>query len=102
GGPRLVGFSLKGELALFVGGGLTPLEALQAATLNPAIAFERTADLGTVEPGKLADLVLLGADPLVSIENTERINAVIEDGGLYRRSELDKLLSEAERRAAIR
>jgi imidazolonepropionase-like amidohydrolase len=101
-GPRLVGFSLHRELATFVREGMTPLEALQTATLNPAIAFERIADMGTVETGKVADLVLLDANPLVNIENTQRINAVIEDGKLYRRSDLDKLLSKAERLAAVR
>ena len=99
-GPRLVAFSLHQELAVLVRAGLSPLEALQAATLNPAIAFHRTSDLGVVEPGKLADLVLLDANPLDHIENTQRINAVIETGKLYRRSDLDHLLSEAEHLAA--
>jgi len=101
-GPRLVGFSLHRELAVLVRAGLSPLEALQAATVNPAIALHRTGDLGSVEPGKIADLVLLDANPLADIENTQHINSVIEDGKLYRRSDLDKLLSEAEHLAAIR
>jgi imidazolonepropionase-like amidohydrolase len=101
-GPRLVGFSLHRELATFVRAGMTPLEALQTATLNPAVAFDRIADLGTVETGKVADLVLLDANPLANIENTQRINAVIEDGKLYRRPDLNKLLSEAEHLAAVR
>ena len=99
-GPRLVAFSLHQELAVFVRAGLSPLEALQTATLNPAIAFHRIGDLGAVEPGKLADLVLLDANPLDNIENTKHINAVIQDGKLYRRFDLDRLLSEAERLAA--
>ena len=99
-GPRLVAFSLHHELSVLVRAGLSPLEALQTATLNPAIAFHRAADLGVVEPGKLADLVLLDANPLDHIENTQRINAVIEDGRLYRHSDLDHLRSEAEHLAA--
>jgi hypothetical protein len=67
-----------------------------------ATAFHRTADLETVEPGKIVDLVLLDANPLPDIENTQHINSIIEDGKLYRRSDLDKLLSEAEHLAAIR
>jgi hypothetical protein len=99
-GPRLVGFSLHYELADLVRCGMSPLRALQSATLNPAIAFGRTADLGTVEPGKIADLVLLDANPLDHIENTQRIQAVFEDGKLYQRHDLDRLLTEAELLAA--
>jgi imidazolonepropionase-like amidohydrolase len=99
-GPRLVAFSLHQELVVLARTGLSPLEDLQTATLNPAIAFDRSADLGVVEPGKLADLVLLDANPLDRIENTQRIYAVIERGKLYRRSDLDHLLSEAEHLAA--
>jgi imidazolonepropionase-like amidohydrolase len=99
-GPRLVGFSLHRELVALVRAGLTPLEALQAATLNPAIAFGRTADLGAVEPGKLADLVLLDADPLQRIENTQRIAAVVAGGRLHDRAGLASLMRKAERLAA--
>jgi len=99
-GPRIPGFLLHHELAALVRAGLTPLEALQTATLNPAIAFHRESDLGAVEAGKLADLVLLDANPLEHIENTERIAAVVESGKLYRRPDLDRLLVEAERLAA--
>ena len=51
---------------------------------------------GTVEPGKLADLVLLEANPLEDISNTQRIRAVVADGRLYRRADLDRLLAEVE------
>jgi imidazolonepropionase-like amidohydrolase len=100
-GPRLVGFSLHRELAVLVSAGLSPLEALQTATLNPAAAFNRKTDLGVIEPGKLADLVLLDANPLERIENTAQINSVIQSGHLFRRSDLDHLLAEAERLAAM-
>jgi hypothetical protein len=98
-GPRLVGFSLHRELATLVRVGLSNLEALQTATLNPAIAFHRESDLGAAEVGKFADLVLLDANPLESIENTQRIYSVIARGRLFRRRELDSLMALAERLA---
>jgi len=93
------GFSLHEELALMVIGGLTPSEALRAATLNPArfLGLEKT--LGTIEPGKFADLVLLDADPLADIRNTQRINAVISNGRLLDRKALNKMLAQAEANA---
>lgn len=98
-GARLVGFSLQRELVVLVKAGLTPLESLQAATLNPAVAFGR-ADLGTVESGKLADLVLLNANPLEKIENTQKIYAVIAGGQLYDRAAITRLMNLAEERAS--
>jgi hypothetical protein len=89
------GFGLHAELGLFVSAGFSPLEALQAATLNPAKYLGRTADIGTVEVGKLADLVILEANPLDYIRNTERIAGVVTAGRYLDRQELDRLLSEA-------
>jgi 8-hydroxy-5-deazaflavin:NADPH oxidoreductase len=94
------GSSLHDELALLVEAGLTPLEALQAATLNPARFLGRTTDLGTVTAGKLADLVLLEANPLEDIASTRRIRAVIADGRLYRAADLERLIADVERGAA--
>jgi imidazolonepropionase-like amidohydrolase len=91
------GFSLHDELALLVHAGLAPLEALQAATLGPARYLNATDSLGTVERGKLADLVLLDADPLVDIRNTTRIRAVVVGGRWLDRAALDALLADAER-----
>lgn len=71
------GVSLHDELALLVDSGFTPVEALRAATLNPADFFRLSVSLGTVEVGKTADLVILNANPLSEIRNTERIAAVI-------------------------
>jgi imidazolonepropionase-like amidohydrolase len=90
------GFSLHEELQRFVAAGLTPMEALQTATLNPAKFLGMDDRLGTVETGKLADLVLLDANPLDDIRNTQKIAAVIVNGRYLSRSELDKLLAGVE------
>ncbi|MDQ2771847.1 MAG: amidohydrolase family protein [Bacteroidota bacterium] len=74
------GASLHLELQRFVAAGFTPLEALQTATLNPARFFGRQADFGSVQAGRLADLVLLSANPLADIANTQRIVGVLADG----------------------
>ncbi len=94
------GFSLHQELALFVRAGLTPMQALQTATLNPAKFMNRLADLGSVERGKLADLVLLDANPLEDIANTRRIGAVILAGRYFDRPALDRMLHGVEKAAA--
>jgi imidazolonepropionase-like amidohydrolase len=94
GGPRVPGFTLHDELALLVQAGLTPLEALQAATITAARVTHRDKDLGTIESGKLADLVLLDANPLDDVRNTTHINAVIVNGKLFKRADLDALLRE--------
>jgi len=93
------GFSLHEELQRFVAAGFTPLEALQTATLNPAKFLGREDDLGAIEKGKLADLVLLNANPLDDISNTQKIEAVIVNGRYLSRSELDKMLAGAEEAA---
>jgi imidazolonepropionase-like amidohydrolase len=87
------------ELALMVEAGLTPLEALQTATLNPARCLGKMDDLGTVEKGTLADLVIRDANPLDDVHNTTKINAVIAQGKLLERADLDRLLHEAEEMA---
>jgi imidazolonepropionase-like amidohydrolase len=94
------GFSLHQELALFVKAGFTPMEALQTATLNPAKFLGTTSDMGTVEKGKFADLVLLDANPLDDIDNTRKIRGVVLAGRFLPRSELDALLHDAELAAA--
>ena len=76
----VVGQSLHKELALFVRAGFTPLEALQTATRNPAEYLGLLDSFGTVEEGKAADLVLLEANPLADITNTQRIAAVVLRG----------------------
>src|SRR5213592_2842844 len=88
-----LGFSLHDELALLVQAGLTPMQALQAATRNPARYMGREKELGIIETGKLADLVLLDANPLKNIANSRRIAAVVVGGKLFSRSSLDTMLA---------
>ena len=80
-GPYVVpGFGMAEELELFVGHGLSPYEALRAATYNAAAWFGETSQRGTVEPGKAADLVLLDANPLEDIANVRRVHGVVLAG----------------------
>jgi imidazolonepropionase-like amidohydrolase len=94
------GFSLHEELDLLVHAGLTPAEALRTATINPARFSGLTDSLGIVARGKVADLVLLDANPLEDIANTKRIRAVIQGGRLLNRSALDGMLAHAKALAA--
>ncbi len=94
------GDSLHRELAELVRAGFTPAEALRAATLRAAEFLGRERELGTVEKGKIADLVLLDANPLDDIGNTRKISAVIRSGKYLDRAALDKLLAEAKSAAA--
>ena len=94
------GFSLHEELALLVDAGLTPMEALQAATRDPAQMTGRISSSGTIEKGKFANLVLLDADPLADIRNTRRISAVILHGRLFTRNELDRMLADVAKKVS--
>lgn len=94
------GFSLHDELGFMVEAGLTPLEALQTATINPAEFLGLSKTLGTVEEGKIADVVLLDANPLENIANTKRIAAVVSSGRLLDRKALDGLLNAVAKPAA--
>jgi len=94
------GFSIHDEIALFAQAGLTPLQALQTATLNPARFLGIENLEGTVETGKAANLVLLEGDPLKEIRNTTRIFAVVVRGKLLDRKALDALLQQAAEAAA--
>jgi imidazolonepropionase-like amidohydrolase len=90
------GFALHAELTIYVTEGLSPLEALQAATINPAKMLHGTDSLGTVAAGKLADLVLLDANPLADITNTTTIRAVVANGRYFDRAALDRLFTEVQ------
>ncbi len=94
------GFSLHDELSLFVQAGFTPFEALQTATYNAAEFLGQLDSLGTVEVGKIADLVLLDANPLEDINNTRKITAVVVGGKYYPRTSLDEMLVRIEALAA--
>lgn len=82
------GPAIHRELELLVQAGLAPAEALAAATVNAARVVSRFADLGAIEPGKLADLVVLEASPLADIRNTSRIARVVKDGRALRPDEI--------------
>jgi imidazolonepropionase-like amidohydrolase len=90
------GFSIHDELALLVKSGLTPLEALRTATYNPAEFLGALDSLGTVTTGKLADLVLLDANPLVDIRNTARVSAVVANGRVFDSTARRALLNHVE------
>jgi imidazolonepropionase-like amidohydrolase len=90
------GVDLHNELALFVEAGFTPMEALQSATIKPAKFLGKLDSLGTIEKGKIADLVLLDANPLEDISHTRKINSVIIGGKLVPISKLrDQFLNPA-------
>jgi imidazolonepropionase-like amidohydrolase len=90
------GFSLHDELANFVEAGFSPMESLQTATSNPAKFLGTESTFGSIEPGKIADLVLLRANPLDDIHNTQKIDAVIANGRFFDRAALDGLLAQVE------
>jgi imidazolonepropionase-like amidohydrolase len=94
------GFGLHDELALLVRAGLTPMQALQSATRDPAEFLGELDRNGTVEKGKFADLVLLDADPLSDIRNTAKIAAVIQNGRLFDNAAIRQMLSGVARSAA--
>jgi imidazolonepropionase-like amidohydrolase len=96
----LPGFSLHTELEYFVEAGLSPMEALQTATRNPAEFLGLLGETGTVAKGKIANLVLLDANPLDDIRNTRKIDAVVLHGRLLTRQDLDKLLEQISSYAA--
>jgi imidazolonepropionase-like amidohydrolase len=89
------GWTLHRELATFVEAGLTPFQALQAATVNPARFLNAQAEWGTIERGRRADLVLLTANPLENIGNTTRIEGVSVGGKWIPRTELDRMVETA-------
>jgi len=96
------GISLHLELQRFVAAGFTPLQALQTATLNPAKFIHRLDDFGTVQPGRIADLVLLKANPLENIANTRTIEGVVTDGRYLTQQDLTDLKTKLKRLAATR
>ncbi|WP_420316007.1 amidohydrolase family protein [Ekhidna sp.] len=86
------GRSLHQELAALVDAGLSPLEAIKAATVNPARYFNMENELGSIKENQWADLLILDANPLDDINNTQKISAVIKQGNYLDRSDLDGIL----------
>jgi imidazolonepropionase-like amidohydrolase len=95
-GRLTVGFGLHHELELLVEAGLRPIEALQGATINAARALRKENEIGSVEAGKFADLVILNSDPLSDIHNTTKIDSVLLRGRVFDRTSLDAMLAEIE------
>jgi imidazolonepropionase-like amidohydrolase len=93
---RIPGRSLHEGLAEMNKAGLTPMEVLQAATISSARLLGREKDMGSVQVGKVADLVVLDANPLERIDNTRTVNAVVANGHLLDRKALDELLAQLE------
>lgn len=91
------GRSLHEELGLLVAAGLTPRAALRTATTGPADFLEARDSLGTIRVGAYADLVLLDADPLADIANTQRIRGVVARGRFFDRAALDRMIGDAAR-----
>jgi hypothetical protein len=91
------GFGVHAELELFVGLGMTPLEALRTATSTPAQVMQIADSVGSIQAGQVADLVLLDADPLTDIRNTRRIHGVFRAGRWLSRSDLDARLDSLAR-----
>ena len=94
------GMGLHDELQELVLAGLSPMEALKAATFNPSDYFNLTKDYGSIEVGKVADMVLLNANPLEDISNTIQINHVFFNGAIYDRIDLDNMLQYVESNAS--
>ena len=95
-GTLLPGFGLQHELGLLAQAGLTPIQVIQAATINAARALKKDEELGSIEAGKLADLVILSSNPLVDIRNASKIDGVMIGGRLLDRKALDEMLAQAE------
>lgn len=97
-GYVIPGFSMHEELQLMVDAGLSTLTVLQSATINAAKFLGKEKDLGTIDKGKLADLILLEGNPLDNIKNTRRIAAVIVNGRYLPKQTLQRMLDDVEAR----
>jgi cytosine/adenosine deaminase-related metal-dependent hydrolase len=92
--------ALNEELAARVRAGQTPAAVLRSATIEAATFHDRGQDLGSIEQGKIADLIVLGGDPLADIAHTRTIDAVVFRGEVLTRAHLNQLLSQAGRPGA--
>jgi imidazolonepropionase-like amidohydrolase len=87
-GLAVPGYSLHSELEMLVLAGLTPLQAIESATVQPAIYFSLLDKSGSIDVGKQADMILLDADPLADIANTKKISLVVSKGIAFTQSAL--------------
>ena len=94
------GFSTHDELANLVEAGLAPSAALKTATIDAAIFSGVQENFGSIEVGKVADMILLNADPLSDIRNTQLVEGVFFNGQFFDRTALNRLLEFAEERAS--
>jgi hypothetical protein len=95
------GFSLHEELVMLVDAGLTPMQVLEAATLRPAQYFGLENEQGSISRNMIADVVILDGNPLDDISNTQRINAVMRNGHLHTRDDLDSILAQLEENGEV-
>ena len=96
---QLQGLGAHWETWMLAQGGLTPLEALQAATINAANYIGAGNDIGSLKKGKIADLVILSENPLEDIENTQTIEMVMANGRLYDANTMDEIGNHPKKRA---
>jgi imidazolonepropionase-like amidohydrolase len=82
-GPTLPGYGLHSEIELFEKAGIPPIDALRSATITAAEALQAQRDLGTIEPGRFADMVIVDADPLLDVANARRVHRVVKGGEIY-------------------
>ena len=98
---RLPGFSLVDELENLVAAGLSPLQSLQAATIRPAEFLQARDSLGTLEPGKVADVILVRGNPLADIRHLRELEGVVLAGRYISRRELDQMLEHVRATAQL-
>jgi imidazolonepropionase-like amidohydrolase len=96
---QLQGLAPHWEIWMFVQGGMTPHEALRAATLHGAEYLGMERDLGSIEPGKLADIAVLDRDPLVSIRNSEYVRYVMVNGRIFETDTMNQAGNHPSKRA---
>jgi imidazolonepropionase-like amidohydrolase len=92
GTDSLAGYTLHRELELYVKAGIPAPKVLQLATLGAARVVKRDAELGSIAPGKLADMILVDGDPAAHISDIRRVNTVVRNGVVFQVAEMDRAL----------